>query len=187
MQRAVQEIDDATLVLGIQRRDQAAFEMLYRRHAPAVHALIYRTVRDVSIADELTQTVFLRLWERASTIQTAGLRLRAWLMTVAIHAIRDDVRRRRPTVSIDDVLHPVSAERTEDRAVATERRAFVRAALDTLPSDQRCAVDLAYFGGLSQAEIADVLEQPLGTIKGRIRLAMQKLRGALGPLGESYV
>ena len=187
MLRAVSEIDDVTLMMGVQRRDEAAFEMLYRRHARAVHAVIYRSVHDLVLADDITQTAFFRLWERSKTINVVGLRLRPWLVSVALNAIVDHTRRSRPTVALDDVPHPASPERAEQRAVEMERRDVLHAALSGLPEDQRQAINLAYFGGLTQAEIAEVLNQPLGTIKGRIRLAMQKLRNVLGPLGESYI
>jgi RNA polymerase sigma-70 factor (ECF subfamily) len=185
--RAVSEIDDVTLMLGVQRRDEAAFEMLYWRHASAVHAVVYRTVSDPVFAEEITQTTFLRLWERSGTIDATGLRLRPWLVRVALNAVTDEARRRRPTVAIDEVPPPVSPDVSEQRLVELERRAALHTALGGLPDDQREAVDLAYFGGLTQAEIAQVLDQPLGTIKGRIRLAMQKLRSTLGTLGENYV
>ncbi len=135
------------------------------------------------VADEITQTAFLRLWERSAGIQTTNLRLRSWLLTVAMNAMTDHARRQRPTVPLDEVPHPVAPDGTDQNTFEMEPRTELRAAVDQLPDDQRRAVNLAYYGGLTQVEIAE----PLGTVKGRIRLAMQKLRSALGPLGESYV
>jgi RNA polymerase sigma-70 factor (ECF subfamily) len=160
--RPVAEIDDATLLIGVQRRDEAAFEMLYPRHAPAVHAVVFRSVKTSVVADEITQTAFMRLWERSTSIQTTGLRLRSWLLTVAMHAITDHERRQRPTVAIDDVPHPVAPDKTDQRTFEIERKTELRAAVDQLPDDQRRAVNLAYYGGLTQVEIAEVLDQPLG-------------------------
>jgi RNA polymerase sigma-70 factor (ECF subfamily) len=178
--------DDADLVRAVQRRNGTAFDILYRRHATAVYAVVVRELRDAAQADDLTQLAFTRLWERASTIHPEVVRLRAWLVRVAHNAAIDTARRARPTATLDEVAMIPSPDRADEPAMYAERSSAVRAALDRLPDDQRRAVELAYFGGLTQTEIADVLEEPLGTVKGRIRLAMRKLRESLEPFQEEY-
>jgi RNA polymerase sigma-70 factor (ECF subfamily) len=182
---AAEGFDDRFLVLAVQRRDESAFEALYRRHASAVFAVTVRELGDADLAGELTQLAFIRLWERAATIRVES-RVRAWLIMVAHNAAIDVARQRRNTTTLEAAPVTISPDRADDGALKAQRSTAVRAALDTLPAEQRQAVEMAYFGGLTQTEIAQILREPLGTVKGRIRLAMRKLRSALGPFQEEF-
>lgn len=179
-------IDDASLIRAVQRRDESAFETLYRRHATAVYAVTVREVHDADVASELTHVAFVRMWERAATIRTESLRLRPWLIMVARNAGMDMARRRKPVAALEEVPVAIAPDRAEDEALQAERSTAVRLALEALPTEQWLVVELAYFGGLTQSEIAETLSEPLGTVKSRIRLAMQKMRDALGPFREEF-
>ncbi len=185
-ERALDAQSDARLVEAVRARDAHAFEALYRRHAAAVLAVAYRTTRDRRAADDAVQSAFTRLWERADTIQTENVRLRAWLITVSRNAAIDAMRRTaKMASSFEHFEEPPAPERAEDRIMEDQRRQAIGQALGALPDEQRDVIELAFFGGLTQAEIATVLDTPLGTIKGRVRLAMQKLRATLEPIAES--
>jgi len=172
-------------------RDLGAFEHLYDRYGDLVYSVVLRVVADTYVAEDVTQDVFLRLWRKPEQFDAARGKLSTWLLSIArnrsIDERRSHSRRLRhealpPTAEEEDVL-PGGDER-DDPALATvvedDRRA-VRRALEVLPAEQKLAIHLAYFGGLTQQEIANKLGQPLGTVKTRIRLGMQKLRGALAP------
>jgi RNA polymerase sigma-70 factor (ECF subfamily) len=179
------EASDGELVRLVAQRHAEAFEELYRRHAPAVNAIARRLFGDVELAAEVTQVAFMRLWDRSHLVDAEG-RLRAWLVTVAHNAAVD--RRRRKSLSTSPLVEALDrvadSPGPEDEAIRNERKHDIRAALRALPTAQRSAIELSYFGGLSQSEIADVTGEPLGTIKGRIRLGMQRLRTLMTTTGE---
>jgi RNA polymerase sigma-70 factor (ECF subfamily) len=183
------KLEDAELVDRLGDRDLGAFQTIYERYGDIVYSVSLRVVGDAHIAEDVTQDVFIRLWRRPEQFDLRRGRFITWLLSVArnrsIDERRSQSRRLRrealpPTTEEEDVL-PSNDDR-DDPALATvlsdDRRA-VRAALAVLPPEQRLAIQLAYFGGLTQAEIAEKLGQPLGTVKTRIRLGMQKMRGAL--------
>jgi RNA polymerase sigma-70 factor (ECF subfamily) len=182
-------LEDAELVDRLGDRDLAAFDALYERYGDLVYSVSLRVVGDTYIAQDVTQDVFLRVWRRPDQFDLQRGKFVTWLLSVArnrsIDERRSQARRLRrealpPTTEEEDVL-PSNDDR-DDPALATvlsdDRRA-VRKALEVLPPEQKLAIQLAYFGGLTQAEIAEKLGQPLGTVKTRIRLGMQKMRGAL--------
>ena len=157
-----------------------AFEELYRRHAVAVAAIAARTVADRGCADEATQSAFLALWRRAAQLDVRSASLRPWLLTVARNAAIDAARKMRAAGRADAGEPAPSAPRLpEEIVMQRESERDVQAAIATLDDAQREALELAYFGGLSQSEIAELTGAPLGTVKGRIRLAMQHLRAYL--------
>jgi RNA polymerase sigma-70 factor (ECF subfamily) len=180
---------DEELMARLESRDLAAFDALYDRYGDLVYSVSLRVVGDTHVAEDVTQDVFLRVWRRPEQFDFGRGKFVTWLLSVArnrsIDERRSHGRRLRrealpPTTEEEDVL-PSGNDR-DDPAVATiladERRA-VRDALEVLPPEQKLAITLAYFGGLTQLEIANKLGQPLGTVKTRIRLGMQKMRGAL--------
>lgn len=186
---AVDDLGEATdheLLAMVAQRHDAAFEELYRRHAPAVNALGRRLFGDPELAAEVTHVAFMRLWERAHLMHGES-RLRAWLTTVAHNAARDRYRRRHvQTLPLADGYDRAAATPgPDDEAIMTEQKHDVRVALSALPAEQRSAIELSYFGGLSQSEIATLTGEPLGTIKGRIRLGMQRMRTLITAAGES--
>jgi len=170
------------ILVGSRRSD--AFEELYHRHASAVAAYLSRICSDRQTADEVTQTAFLGLWNGASRFRPESGRLRAWLMAIARNAAIDRARVKRvEVVPFEAAPIPVSTDLGPAEMVAErERNREVREALAGLSDEQRTVIELAFFGGLTQMEIAGLIDEPLGTVKSRVRLGMQKLRRLLGPL-----
>jgi len=172
------------LVGRMAQGDQSALPALYDATAPTVHALVGRIVADPPVAEEVTGDVFLQAWEQAARYDAAGGTPLAWLLAIArthaIDRVRVGVAARGAREPIERALAlPCGRPGPEDRYATEERRRSVHAALATLPGDQREAVELAYYDGLSHSEIAERLGHPLGTVKTRIRLGMVKLRDAL--------
>lgn len=180
---------DDELMDRLRGRDLVAFEHLYDRYGDLVHSVVLRVVADGYVAEDVTQDVFLRLWRKPEQFDLSRGKFVTWLLSIArnrsIDERRSHGRRLRhealPATTDEEEALPGQSER-DDPAVATviaDERAAVRRALEILPPEQKLAIHLAYFGGLTQQEIANKLGQPLGTVKTRIRLGMQKMRGAL--------
>jgi RNA polymerase sigma-70 factor (ECF subfamily) len=181
------DVRDADLFRRIASGDEEAFRALFRRYAPTALALARRIVRQQNLAEEVMQEVFLSLWREGDRFDARRGTARAWVMGMvhkrAVDAVRreESQRRRADEASVPEAVDDPADEVAEDLDRPHERRA-VRAALDTLPPDQRQVIELMYFDGLSQTRIAERLSLPLGTVKSRARLAMRRLRGVL--LGE---
>ena len=174
--------DDATLMRRVAQGDRRAFLHLYDKYAPRVNGLSLRMLRDEMTAEEVTQDAFLRLWTRATTFNPDRGRLLSWLLAItrrlAIDRIRLDARR--PALS--EANSPgKSWEQLPDAASQTEEARWLsmKFALFELPAEQREAIELAFYHGMSHGQIAEYLELPLGTVKTRLRLAMEKLRRSL--------
>jgi RNA polymerase sigma-70 factor (ECF subfamily) len=178
----IPDLSDEALMELVSARKAEAFEELYHRHAAAVTGLVSRICARQA-ADEVTQSVFLTLWNNASRFRPESGRLRAWLMAIARNAAIDRARVKRvDVVPFEAALAHSSADLGPAELVADrERDREVREALSILSEEQRTVIELAFFGGLTQLEIAAVIDQPLGTVKSRVRLGMQKLRRLLGP------
>jgi RNA polymerase sigma-70 factor (ECF subfamily) len=179
------EFSDEALVARVGQRDVAAFGLLYNRYARAVYALAVHMLGSAE-AEEVVQEVFLRLWSKADQFQTGRGSFGAWFMTIARHHVLDELRRRGQEQSvaaqaIDQILVEAAdgLDNVEEEAWSREQGRTVLHALQGLPAEQRQALVLAYLGGLSQSSIAQSLGWPLGTVKKRIRLGLQKLRAAL--------
>ena len=175
---------DLRLVGRLASGDLDAAGELYDRHAGKILALARRILRDEGDAEDVVQEVFSQAWQQAGRYDPSRGAVAAWLLTVgrsrAIDRLR--ARRARPENLMDEraVLNVVDLGQTQDQQIlSAEQIARVRAALDELPVLQRVAIELAYYEGLTHAEIAARLEQPLGTVKTRIRLALLKLRDGL--------
>ena len=178
--------EDADCVADVAAGDGAALAALYDAHSRAVYSLALRVVGDEAEAEDVLQEVFAQAWRQASRYDSARGTVAAWLLTMARTRAIDRVRARRAR---PDMHAPGTAEASLDvsapgadpsEALAAARDAErVREALRGLPLLQRLAIELAFFEGLTQAEIAERLEQPLGTVKTRIRLGLIKLRDAL--------
>jgi len=176
---------DRTLLARMAQGDGDALAELYDRYVRPVYSLAVRILRDGRDAEDVVQEVFTQAWRQASRYTAARGPAVAWLFTLtrsrAIDRLR--ARRARPDGASDDAAATALIDASpaiEHQLLSAEQVARVRAALDDLPLLQRVAIELAYFEGLSHVEIADRLEQPLGTVKTRIRLAMGKLRETLG-------
>jgi len=181
----LQRLADEDLMPLVERKDPAAFEIVYDRHGGPAYSLAYRIVGDRLVAEEVTQEAFLSVWRSGARFDRARGSVRTWLLGVVRNRAIDVLRReagRAPTVSLELETVPEQESRFEPTDAEALRRAAgreVRGALAALPDDQVKVVQLAYFGGLSHSEIAEVLGMPLGTVKGRMRLAMEKMRATL--------
>ncbi len=181
---------DEALMLAIVAHDEHAFSVLYDRYVDLVYSASFRVLGDAQLAEDASQDVFVRLWRRPETFIAERGRFMSWLMSVtrnrAVDELRARGRRRKreggPLGEPDEAAEPVFSSELIDplhSAELREEQATVRRALAALPREQKLCLELAYFGGLTQQEIAARLHEPLGTIKTRIRLGMQKLRRAL--------
>jgi RNA polymerase sigma-70 factor, ECF subfamily len=178
--------EDRQLVRRMSAGDTQALARFYERWSRPVHALVARLVRDPDDADDVVEDTFYQAWRQASRYEPARGAVSTWIVTIARSRALDRLRSRRrlreepltPVVLLDelkDSAFPDPAAGAEE----TERRERVAEALRELPAEQREVLELAYFGGLSQTEIAERTGQPLGTVKTRTRLAGQKLREKL--------
>jgi RNA polymerase sigma-70 factor, ECF subfamily len=173
---------DASLVISISRWEEAALAEVYRRHAGAVYGLARRVLTNVQVAEEVVQDIFLRLWSNPQRFDPARGSLRSFLLTQthgrAVDLLRSESSRRlreerevrQSAVAGYDIEHEVW-----DLTVAEQLREVVTA----LPAAERAAIELAYFGGHTYREVATILAEPEGTIKGRIRTGLQRMHGAL--------
>lgn len=183
---------DEELVSRLELRDERALERLYERYGRATYSLVLKMLRDPGRAEEIAQEVFLKLWRRPTSYVAGRGAFATWLLSVAHHRAVDELRTRRHEVySLRDGDPPPrelidDGSDLADAAWIREQRVAVRSALATLPGPQRQAIELAYFAGLTQREIADRLGEPLGTIKTRVRLAMQKLRTVLSAVDAEH-
>ena len=184
---ALAPTSDEELIARIVQRDEQALARLYARYAETVYGLSLRITRQIEVAEEVTQETFIRVWRGAASFQGNPGSLRSWLFRIARNLSLDQWRRQaaRPrTVTItpdpveDHALLDTLSDETCDVAVQATDRCLheqVRRALLTLPPEQRHALELAYFGGMTHREIAEATGEPLGTIKTRLRLGLQKL------------
>jgi RNA polymerase sigma-70 factor (ECF subfamily) len=177
--------DDASLLAAVaQDRDRRAFESLYDRHHRLVYGLAYRMLGEAGEAEELMQLVFLHVWERASGYDQGRGSAAAWLAVMTRSRCLDRLRQRKRGRSRELPVEESMLELLAGAAPAGPDPRLVRAlaeALPKLPPEQRAAVEAVYFQGLTQREAARTLRLPLGTVKGRLRLAMDKLALSLGP------
>ena len=180
---------DDELMAGLAAGEIEALEALYDRYGALVFSVGLRVLYDRQLAEDVTQEVFLRLWRRPWSYDPARGRFISWLMSVTRNRAIDEQRRLKRRGRLeerDDAAPELPSEGRfrdplEEAALAEERRA-VREAMTRLPPAQREVLDLAYFAGLTQVEIAQRTGQPLGTVKTRVRLGMQKLRESLSGL-----
>lgn len=181
---------DEALMFAVVAGDDVAFAVIYERHVDLVYSAAVRVLADSQLAEDATQDVFVRLWRRPETFVAERGRFLSWLMSVARNRAVDELRargrrRKRECLALaePEEANAHGLPRPDDdpaRAAQLHEEAHaVRRALSTLPPEQKVALELAYFGGLTQQEISILLRQPLGTVKTRIRLGMQKLRRAL--------
>lgn len=183
---------DLELVRRMAAGDESALGTLYDRYSPLLYSVVLRIVGDPGDAEEVLEDTFWQAWRQAGRYEESRGGLSTWLVMIARSRALDRVRsRRRVREERWDDLPPAAADPIDDRSASPsdaaegdELRRIVGRAVATLPPEQRQAVELAYFRGMSQTEIAEATGQPLGTVKTRARLALQKLRDALGTLRE---
>jgi RNA polymerase sigma-70 factor (ECF subfamily) len=179
-------LSDETLLLLIARDQTEALSELYRRYHRLIFSLAVAVVSDPHTAEEVTLDVFTRVWQKAETYQASRAAVRTWLSRITRNQALNVVRHRNSrldsrAVRWADVPAPSIADEHQPDALAelAQAQARVRAAIGQLPPEQQEALALAYFGGHSHQQIAEKLDQPLGTVKTRIRSAMKKLRHLL--------
>ncbi|RPJ19239.1 MAG: sigma-70 family RNA polymerase sigma factor [Chloroflexi bacterium] len=174
--------DDERLIGLIAQLQAEALAQLYDRYNRLVFSLAFTIVNDRATAEEITLDVFMRVWQKAGTYRADHAKVSTWLTHIARHHAIDVLRRRsvrldQYAVNLDDVIsNEFPQQGPQEFAELSLRRERVHAALAQLSDDQKQALVLAYFGGHTQRQVAEILKQPLGTIKTRIRLALQKLR-----------
>jgi len=167
--------DDMRLVARIRAGDQLALSELYDRYSGVVYAVALRILHDTGAAEDLLQDIFLQLWRKPDAFDSSRGSLGGWLAVIARHRSIDRLRQRRPESDIEDYIiagGPDLRDETE-RSLVIEK---VRAVMNEMSPDQRKAMEMAFFEGLTHSEIAEKTGQPLGTIKTRIRSGLQLLR-----------
>jgi RNA polymerase sigma-70 factor (ECF subfamily) len=175
----VLEIDDIQLVKQVAQGDERAFLIIYDCYVGRVHGLTLRILGDRMLAEEATQDTFLKLWSRAHLYLAERGSLLIWLLTIARRTALDRLRLegRRPTLSdSNDPTDILQAIPNGDSLLEENRWRSMYFAVQALPSEQRQVIELAYYQGLTQSEIAEVLGWPVGTVKSRLRAAMEHLR-----------
>lgn len=185
-----QDAPDEELIMRAVARDRDAFAMLYDRYAGKALGFATRIVGDQVLAEDVVQEAFWRVWHRAGTFDPSRASLSTWLMGIVHHCAVDELRRqhsRITPVEIEEADHETQLTRdmnTDVVELAWLRMACeqVRHALAQLPAAQRAVIELAFFAGFSRQEIAERLNEPLGTVHTRARLGMLKLKGMLAPL-----
>lgn len=174
-------LEDEVLISLVAKKQVDALSELYDRYSRLVFSLSLYIVGDQIAAEEITQDAFTRLWIQAETYQPSQAKVKTWLVTIARNRAIDELRRRkvRPSTVLLEEAWEISVNNLEEAVDGRAQSIQVRTALSTLPSEQQQVITMAYFGGYSQAEISNELAMPLGTVKTRMRLAMQKLRQLL--------
>lgn len=183
----ISEQDDRALIAEIVRRQSGALARLYERYQMVVYHLAFKILNNRESAEEVVLEVFWQVWRDAERYDGQRGSVGAWVATVARSRAIDALRARRgdPTSGEDVEAALLAADPAEDPEMQTslgQRAELVRSALESLPLEQRTALELSFFNGLSHAEIAERLQEPLGTVKTRIRSAMLRLRERLHPL-----
>jgi RNA polymerase sigma-70 factor, ECF subfamily len=180
----LRRLADEELMELVADNDADAFEVVLERHADAAFALAYRICGRRSLAEDIAQEAFLALWRSGERYDRARGSVRTWTLGIvhnrAVDALRRSgvhERRRAGADGIEETLE--AAERTDAQAVENAVASEIRGALRELPAEQRRVIELAYFGGFTHTEIASMLGTPVGTVKGRMRLGLKKLRGQL--------
>jgi len=184
----LRERADEDLMALMRRGDMRAFEVIYDRHCNVAFSLAYRMCGTRGAAEEVVQEAFLSLWRSGARYDRTRGSVRTWVLGIVHNRAIDSLRRatghdrhRASDEGIEERFE--SGERTDLEAARRDEARGIRAALDELPAEQSQVIELAFYGGYSHSEIADLLDTPIGTIKGRMRLGMEKLRRSLEAAG----
>ena len=175
---------DEDLMQLVRRNDPRAFEVVYERHSGAAFSLAYRMVGRGNVAEDVVQESFLSIWRSGARYERARGSVRTWVLGIVHHRAIDQLRRssvhdkrRASDEGIEERFE--AGERTEAEVARRDEAATIRSAMDALPAEQSHVIELAYFGGFTHTEIAEMLQMPVGTVKGRMRLGLEKLRSRL--------
>ena len=185
MGKDLRNLADEDLMQLVRRAQAPAFEVVYERHASAAFSLAYRIVGTRNGAEDVSQDAFLNLWRSGARYDRGRGSVRTWVLGIVHHRAIDHLRRAavhdKRRASDEGMEERFEArERTDAEVARRDEARTVRRAMDELPAEQSHVIELAYFGGFTHTEIAEMLETPVGTIKGRMRLGLQKLRDRLG-------
>lgn len=183
----MEELTDEVLLQQVHLGNESALGALYDRHGKAAYSLAYRMLGDVHAAEDAVQEAFVNVWRRAGSFRNARGTARTWVMAVVHHRSIDIGRKRRGIapreLPLDLTLLPADSHDTWSEVSNTLDRALLKECLEQIPLEQREVIELAYFQGHTQREIAELKGIPLGTVKGRVRIGLQKLRSLVLELG----
>ena len=187
MGQDLRALADEDLMQLVRRGVAPAFEVVYERHSSAAFSLAYRIVGTRSGAEDVSQDAFLSLWRTGARYDRARGSVRTWVLGIVHHRAIDFLRRSavhsKRRASDEGMEERFEApDRTEVEVARRDDARAVRDAMDRLPAEQTKVIELAYFGGFTHVEISEMLETPVGTVKGRMRLGLSKLRDSLGEL-----
>lgn len=183
-------LGDEDLMALVLEGDSVAFEIVYERHGGVAFSLAHRMCGRGAAAEDVVQEAFLSAWRRAASYDPARGSVRTWLLSIVHHRAVDALRRsgndgrRRVDLPVEEMDFDAGVS-VDGEVIERDRAGVVRDALTELPAEQSKVIELAYFGGFTHTEIADMLGVPIGTIKGRMRLGLTKLRTRFEPLGEA--
>jgi RNA polymerase sigma-70 factor, ECF subfamily len=185
---ALRGLADEDLMQLVRENDSAAFAVVYERHANAAFSLAFRMCGKRGAAEDIVQEGFLSLWRSAERYDRTRGSVRTWVLGIvhnrAIDALRRSVVRDRGQISDEGIEeHLVAPERTDQEVGRRDEAREIRAVVEGLPAEQSRVIELAYYGGFTHSEIAAMLDTPIGTIKGRMRLGLDKMRSQLGSAG----
>jgi RNA polymerase sigma-70 factor (ECF subfamily) len=180
----LRSLADEDLMQLVRRGQAPAFEVVYERHASAAFSLAYRIVGTRAAAEDVVQEAFLSIWRSGARYDRARGSVRTWVLGIVHNRAIDGLRRAtvhdKRRASDEGIAERLEAtERTDVEVARREEAGTVREAMDVLPPEQSQVIELAYFGGFTHSEIAEMLGMPIGTVKGRMRLGLEKMRGAL--------
>ncbi len=184
-QLAVRLKDEEGLAQRLRDRDPKVMGAIYDRYGRLVYSLIHRVVRDTGVAEDLTQETFLRVWNRAQAFDVKKGALGPWIVTVARNRAIDylrssDGRMAARSLELTDIEHPSRFAGIDERALSIDRARRLKEAFEKLTPNQKTVIELAYYEGLSQTEMAERMQQPLGTVKTWVRGALKELRDQIG-------
>jgi RNA polymerase sigma-70 factor, ECF subfamily len=184
MSREAPQRTDEELVQAVAQADEHALGELYDRFGKVAYGLAYKILQDAALAEDAVQEAFLQIWRGAGSYRPERAKANTWLLTFVHRRAVDLVRREQKRRTLPVVVEPHGADPgADEEVVQRSRREIVQDALRRLPAEQREPIELAYYGGLTQSELAERLDQPLGTIKSRMFTGLQRLRVLLSEAG----
>lgn len=180
--RPSSEVTDEALLEWVASGEQGALSQLYDRYQGLMYGMATRITGDASLAQDVVQDAFVGIWRNAARYMSSRASAKTWILSITHHRAVDALRRRRPTIELPDpdiAPHQLVLPDIWPEVARRLDAAAVRSALDALPDSQRQAIELAYFSGLTQQEISERTDAPLGTVKSRVRLGLLQLRRVL--------
>ena len=188
------EPTDEQLISAICKGEESAIEVLYERYHRYAYSLAYRILRDPVASEDIVQDAFLSIWRKASSYQAQNGSVQSWIQAIVRHRAIDKIR---ASAHRDYQWTPLQADNEQDppseqpdvweQAWQSEQHRIIREVMVQIPSEQRMVIELAYFGGLTHAEISEQCHIPLGTVKGRMRLGLQKMKSLLAERGLGVI